>query len=190
MKKKQKNKAWCHSGPGPGGLQRAQAYYHPPARGALIPFCEDRQWGSAFWSLSAATPPQSIWEGRPLRRCCKEVQALLPLNYSWGGWLAPSRRRGPVWMEREKLRCANRPIQGPRCWKFPGFLPATHRTRPLSSQPHSRQVLAAVERGGTRDRGPNRAQSPLCRQGVGDGVLPVAERRDFGGRICLWFRLS
>lgn len=35
-----------------------------------------------------------------------------------------------------------------------------------------------------------RAQSPLCRQGVGDGVLPGAERRDFGGRIGLWFRLS
>ena len=65
-------------------------------------------------------PTQSIWEGRPLRRCCKEVQAFLPLNYSWGGWLAPSRCRGPVWMEGEKLRCANRPIQGPRRWKFPG----------------------------------------------------------------------
>lgn len=63
MKKKQKNKAWCHSGPGPGGLQRAQAYYHPPARGALIPFCEDRQWGSAFWSLSAATPPPEYLGG-------------------------------------------------------------------------------------------------------------------------------
>lgn len=147
------------------GLQRAQAYYHPPARGALVPLCEDRQRGSALWSLSAAAPPQSIWEGRPLRRCCKEVQALLPLNYSWGGWLAPSRHRGPVWMEREKLRCANRPIQGPRCWKFPGFLPATHRTRPLSSQPHPRQVLAAVERGGTRDRGPDRAQSPSAGRG-------------------------
>lgn len=38
------------------GLQRAQAHYHPPARGALIPFCEDRQRGSDFWSLSAASP--------------------------------------------------------------------------------------------------------------------------------------
>lgn len=122
---------------------------------ALVPFCEDRQrrrgggggLPSAFpdpgmpicggphlqhcsaQSLSAALP-QSTWEGRPLRRCCREVQALLPLNYSWVGWLAPSRHWGPVWMEREKLRCANGPIQGPRCWKF---LPATHRTRPLSS---------------------------------------------------------
>ena len=55
------------------GLQRAQAHYRPPARGALVPFCEDRQRGSAFWRLSAAPPTQSIWEGRPLRRCCKEV---------------------------------------------------------------------------------------------------------------------
>lgn len=140
------------------GLQRAQAHFHPPATGALVPFCENRQrrrgggggLPSSFpdpgmpicgcphlqhcsaQSLSAALP-QSTWEGRPLRRCCREVQALLPLNYSWVGWLAPSWRWGPVWMEREKLRCANRPIQGPRCWKFLGFLPATHRTCPLSS---------------------------------------------------------
>ena len=71
------------------GLQRAQAHYRPPARGALVPFCEDRQQGSAFWRLSAAPPHPEYLGGASPEKMLQGGASLLTSELQLGRVAGP-----------------------------------------------------------------------------------------------------
>lgn len=194
------------------GLQRAQAHFDPPAMGALVPFCVDRQqgqWGGGSAFCLPRPRNAHLWVPPPPALQCPEPVCSPPPEYLVEA--SPEKMlqggAGPLISELQLGRVAG-PLQAlgtsvdgnrkaemcqqthPRTkvLEIPQVLTCNSQDPPslLLAPPKAKFWLQRRE-----VRRPRlRAQSPLCRQGVGDGVLPGAERRDFGGRIGLWFRLS
>ena len=206
-----KKKAWRHSGPGPGapegpGPLRSPSYGGPrsllcgQAAGAVgggSAFCLPRPRNAHLWvppppalqcpEPVCSPPPEYLVEASPEKMLQGGAGPLIS-ELQLGRVAGPLQALGTSVDGNRKAEMCQQTHPRTKVLEIPQVLTCNSQDPPslLLAPPKAKFWLQRRE-----VRRPRlRAQSPLCRQGVGDGVLPGAERRDFGGRIGLWFRLS